>query len=87
MSDFRQCTLRKPSCGGHVEIVVYIPIKFASVGDTLRLRNDSGVWSDGWVVHAVHGTLSKSELPDTRPSIKAHRRKTGDSLPRAKDQP
>lgn len=46
---YRQCTLRR----GNVVQVSHIPAKYAYVGDTLKLKNDSGAWVDGWLVESA----------------------------------
>lgn len=81
MTKYRQCELRKSMGDGQtVSQVSYIPTKFAVVGRTLKLRNESKSWDDGWVVISVG--LIENAPTDARAKIKSHRRATGDSLRR-----
>lgn len=85
MSDtkYRQCTLKRPvNEHSSAQLVSYIPERYAVLGKTLKLKNDSGEWEDGWVVIAA-GRLTDSP-PDGHDSIKQHRKNTGDSISKVK---
>jgi len=79
--NYVQCTLRRED-GSAVTITrSWIPRKMAKLGKSLRLRDESDVWSYGWVVQQVGNTvLNQSKLPDYRKAIRRHRQTTGDSL-------
>lgn len=78
-----QCTLRKTVAPGTViERVSYIPAKYARVGDVVRLQDDAGEWTDGWIVKTTGEIIESDDLPDSHRAIKHHRKETGDTLPR-----
>ena len=80
---YRQCRLVKALDRGEAHLVSWLPEPHATVGATLRLREDSGAWSDGWrVVEAGRNRLRTDQLPDYHTTRKAHRRATGDAEPR-----
>lgn len=80
---YKQCKLVKKTHQGQLETVSWIPDKFANIGGVIKLKNDDGEWDDGWVVmSASEDTVD--EPPDYRKSIRAHRNRTGDSLPKEK---
>tara|TARA_Y100000310_G_C20289413_1_gene626492 strand:- start:220 stop:459 length:240 start_codon:yes stop_codon:yes gene_type:complete len=58
----------------------FIPKKFAQLGRVLKLKSDDGVWTNGWVVKLVGHTMD--EPPDLHKSVRQHRERTGDSLPK-----
>ena len=47
---YRQCKLRKIIADIYYETTSFIPEPFCKVGKTLKLKDDNGVWDDGWVV-------------------------------------
>lgn len=73
---YRQCRLKK----GNAEQVSYIPEPFCTEGRVLRLRDDNGVWTDGWLV-TFAGKHRVEDLPDLHKEIRGHRKATGDSEP------
>ena len=73
---YTQCTLKRKNA----TTVSWIPSKFAKNGKFLKLMNDSGEWVDGWEVISC-GSQSDDPL-DAYNAIKAHRKATGDSLPK-----
>jgi hypothetical protein len=80
---FRQCRLVKKIQAGTRHQTSWLPEQFAQVGKVLKLRDDGGVWEDGWQVEAVSQTrLPEESLFDPHQGIKAHRKVTGDSLPK-----
>lgn len=56
---YTQCTLVKSLVGTiyTYERMVWIPSQFAELGDTLKLKNNLGEWSEGWLVRQVWQTL------------------------------
>ena len=81
-----QCTLKRTAASTTSTITSYLPIAFAKHKRVVRLRDDQGVWTDGWIVEQVGDTLvEENQLPDYRKAIRAHRQKTGDSLRRSKN--
>ncbi len=80
---YQQCQLLKNHRHGTSIQVSYIPTKFASKGNVIKLKKDNGEWEDGWVVDEIFGTpVVESTLPDWRKSIRSHRSTTGDSTPK-----
>lgn len=63
--------------------VSWIPAKFAKVGQVLKLK-DNNEWDDGWIVEWTGFT--EQHLEDPRKAIREHRKRTGDSLPKIKDE-
>ena len=47
---YRQCRLRKSIDGVVWEQMSYIPEPFCKVGRTIKLRDNTGTWDDGWSV-------------------------------------
>lgn len=83
---YKQCRLERKTDGGKLNLVSYIPEQFAVKDKVLKLRDDEGVWTDGWkVVGASPNRLETSQLPDFHQISKAHLRATGDSLPKVKN--
>lgn len=83
---YKQCFLTKKAGPVTWNQVSYIPEKFAVVGKVLKLRNDAGVWDDGWKVAGANGTsLAESVLPDYHNDIKGHLKTTGDSRRKRKE--
>lgn len=80
---YRQCRLQKRLGEGITELMSWIPEQFANVGSVVKLRDDNGVWEDGWfVAFASQTRLDDNQLPDYHKEIKAHRKATGDSQPK-----
>lgn len=78
---YRQCRLTKPTENGVLQTVSWIPEKYAVVGRSLRLKNRSDEWEDGWnVAEAGETRLDERHLPDYHSEIKNHRKRTGDSM-------
>ena len=78
---FKQCKMVKKEFGREVHTVSWIPEKFAVVGKVLKLKNKEGEWDDGYVVESA-SSEAIDEPPDPRQSIRGHRKATGDSLPK-----
>lgn len=69
----RQCKLRNDNR----YTVSYIPEKYAILGDTLRLKDHNGIWTDGWVVELVGtGRVSYKDIPDISTAYRRHRSTT-----------
>jgi hypothetical protein len=47
---YRQCKLQKKISDGIKETTSYIPEPYCVQGKVLKLRDDNGVWEDGWKV-------------------------------------
>ena len=71
-----QCTLEK----GNSQQTSWIPKKFAKLDGVLKLKSEDGKWDNGWVVILV-GTECE-DTPDWRKSVRNHKKRTGDSLPK-----
>jgi hypothetical protein len=86
-----QCTLEKPTETGFLRKVTYIPAKFAVLGKVIKLKQTINPdfdddWEDGWVVKNFGEAVDEKHLPDSHAEIKAHRRATGDALPKRNNQ-
>lgn len=59
---YRQCELHKNLPGGGImSMVSFIPEKFAILGNMLRIRDDRGVWMEGWEVKSTGDSFA---VPD-----------------------
>lgn len=76
----RQCRLQK----GNTVQMSWIPEPYCVKGKVLKLREEDGTWSDGWLVVEAHSRRDERLLPDLHKEIRGHRKATGDSLPRTK---
>lgn len=80
---YSQCTLHKKFNDKTLVMVSYIHEKFAKLNSVIKLKDENtGEWMNGWVVVQVGELVDGEDAPDYRQQIKAHRRATGDSLPR-----
>lgn len=79
---YNQCTFVKNlGFGKKLTYVAYIPTTYAKLYNIVKLkRND--VWEDGWEIWQVGPKVDEKALPDAHAEVKAHRRRTGDSLPK-----
>lgn len=73
---YKQCSLVNSTR----RTVSYLPLKFATRGQAVRLKNKDDTWDDGWTVSAVYG--KPRELIHFNGISRAHLRATGDSLPK-----
>ncbi len=77
---YRQCELEKAEGSTIGRVVSFLPEKYSRVGEVVKLKDDDGNWSDGWVVKSV-GDVAENP-PDWRMAIRRHKQNTGDSLPK-----
>lgn len=87
MSDkvlYSQCLLQKESNSGFIKTVAYIPSQFAKVDSYIKLKDEDGLWTDGWKV--LSAGEPTDHAPDYRKSIRNHRKLTGDSMPKNLDK-
>jgi hypothetical protein len=56
--NYWQTLLVKQSSPNLIYTVAWIPEKFAHVGKSLKLRDDSGNWNDGWLVKELYNYRS-----------------------------
>lgn len=81
-----QCGLRRKLADGTLRAVSYLPQPFAKTGRVLKLKDDRGAWTDGWVVEEVGlAIVDGDDVPDSHKAIRNHRKQTGDSSRRPKD--
>ena len=75
-----QCHLemRVPLEGWRVQ-TAFIPEEFAVEGMVLKIKQD-GKWEDGWKVTGIG--IKRIGVPQVAKSIREHRKRTGDSLPK-----
>lgn len=72
--NYTQCKLKKEN----TYQTSWIPSEFAKVGKILKLKDeDTGVWTDGWVVEAAYNTRSWQEVNKASQQYK-HQRKASD---------
>lgn len=77
---YKHCGIVKKVESGILKQMVWIPSKYAVLGEVIKIR-ENDEWIDGWVVKQVSiQELMESELPDFRKSVRVHRNNTGDSL-------
>lgn len=77
---YRQCRLIRPIPTGECVVVSWIPDEFAERERVVKLKDDNGDWSDGWVVAEVGSNrLPANQVPDFHELSKAHLRATGDA--------
>ena len=80
---YKQCRLVRKTVGGRTEKTCWIPERFANLDSTVKIKNDDGTWTDGWIVKSASETrLEEKHLPDSHSMIKGHRHATGDSRPK-----
>lgn len=60
--------------------MVFIPSKYAILGNVIKIKDDDGIWIDGWMVKETFITVEDIEFPSQ--AIKRHRKNTEDSLPK-----
>lgn len=73
-----QCTLARYSEPSIIQLVSYLPKKFAILDKFVLLKD-----KDNWIKWKIIGIgNSLEERPDINRIIKEHRIKTGDSLPK-----
>ncbi len=79
---YKQCRLEKKlSETSTSHQMSFIPEPYCVKGKVLKLRDEEGVWENGWVIKAVgQHRVPDSALPDWHSSIKQHRKATGDSM-------
>lgn len=80
--NFKSCTLVKQVDTSSTEIISQtslIPEKFAVVGKMIELKDDNG-WVS-WLVASASTSIVVDPV-DPKVLIKAHRRATGDSMPK-----
>lgn len=66
--------------------MVWIPEEFAVMDQILKTKDHgSDQWDNGWKVESVSSNrIQEGSLLDSHDSIKAHRKQTGDALPKVK---
>lgn len=77
---YKHCHLERKTENGKMVTTSYIPEQFAVVNKALKLKNSSGDWENGWVVKVAGNRTCNP--PDSYIQIKAHKKNTGDSLPK-----
>ena len=84
---YSQCILEKTENNGVLKLVTYIPEKYAKMNKKVSLKNkETDEWENGFVVTFVGGFITEEDLPDSHSQIKAHRKATGDALPKSKSR-
>lgn len=78
--NMRQCSMERPTAGGHEEQRAWIPEKFAVTGRTLELKNsDTGEWENGWIVTGVGDGVLASSVVGERSQDYKNTRKASDA--------
>lgn len=79
-----QCYMERKTRTGTSTMVSYIPEKYVKFG-VVKLKDDYGHWTDGWVIKSAG---EPTEMPeDPKKAIREHRKRTGDSLPKKPPEP
>lgn len=65
-----------------LETVGWIPEKYSVVNKAVKILKDDETWDDGWIVKEVFAKVEECNLPDSHKEIKAHKKRTGDSMPK-----
>jgi hypothetical protein len=60
MKKYYQCLLSKGQFIEEYWTVAWIPEKYAERYKILKLKEDNGTWSDGWVVNTIFGGREES---------------------------
>ena len=55
-----QCSLSRNGA----ELVSWIPSKIAVKGATVRLKEEDGSWSEGWVVRATYAIMPSPDVKE-----------------------
>jgi len=76
--NYKQCTLQHDAPDFITRLVTWIPEKYARLGNNIQLKGDSRYWA----IIEISEAVDEKHLPDSHSSIKAHKKKTGDSLPK-----
>lgn len=72
---YNQCSLKKTiDDKSFRQYVAWIPSKFAVEGMILKIKDDNGVWVDGWEVVGVGASCEDSELVDHHRLHRDHRK-------------
>lgn len=90
--DYVQCKLEKwvvsslPSGGFYrMTDISFIPEEFAVLNNKIKLKNEDDTWDDNWIVSEVYSNTKTKEPPDWRKLIRGHRKNTGDSQPKERN--
>ena len=75
---FRQCKLVKPSEGGTMHSITWLPEKFCALGKYVKLKNDDGSWTDGWKVEEVYPSRRTLDEANIASDVYRHHRKATD---------
>jgi hypothetical protein len=70
---YKQCSMTRRVGETVHRRTEWIPVKYAVVGNPLKLRND-GVWEDGWIVDTANGEAQEPPRPVVLPSIEPKKR-------------
>jgi len=81
---YRQCTLKRVEGNSTFTYTCWLPDKYCKIGGSVQLKDSDGKWKpQNWTV-VGYGQSKKTEkqLPDPHSTYKAHRKRTGDALPK-----
>lgn len=82
---YSQCILEKTEHNGVLKLVTYIPAQHAKLNNKISLKNkENDEWQHNFVVTFVGESILENDLPNSHNQIKAHRKATGDALPKPK---
>lgn len=77
--NYKQCTLQHDAPDSVTRLVTWIDARYARLGNNIRLKDDSRYWA---IIEVSSVVVDERHLPDSHSAIKAHKKKTGDSLPK-----
>lgn len=85
MTYYKQCMLEKKTDNGTIQQTCWIPEVYSKLHSTIKIKNESNEWVDGWVVKLVsEERVEEKQLPDSHSAIKGHRQATGDASPKVR---
>ncbi len=74
--NYRQCILRRKTATGHEQTTSWIPEPFCVVNKVLKLKNEAGEWTNGWVVLEASDPKPAEWVEGHERDYKKHRKAT-----------
>lgn len=56
--NYRQCLLKK----GYRETMAWIPEYYARLNYPINIKNDNGIWEDGWLIKGIYGSKDEKYI-------------------------
>jgi hypothetical protein len=64
MNYYIQCLLTKFINGDCLKIITWIPEKYAIRNKVLKLKNETGIWTNGWVVQETYNRQNEDFIKE-----------------------